>query len=263
MSRSLEPSSASTQRFAGRSSLVASAIVGLGVAADNVATDDREVLRAGQQSLVTVNEELENLLDSLDVPMVVVDAGRCVRRFTSSARRMVNVIASDIGRPIGDIRWNVRVDDVDEMVRRAADSGTTAQRDVQDGHGRYHVLTVRPYRAPGGKHAGAVMTLIGPQIGVWIEHQSAEDQLRRREAEYRSLSRGLLHEQDNERRRLARELHDSSTGTGANVRPRAKSGTGILAMRERIDQLGGEFDIQFTDHGTAVQVRVPLQESNR
>jgi len=199
MSRSLEPSSASTQRFAGRSSLVASAIVGLGVAADNVATDDREVLRAEQQSLVTVNEELENLLDSLDVPMVVVDAERCVRRFTSSARRMVNVIASDIGRP----------------------------------------------------------------IGVWIEHQSAEDQLRRREAEYRSLSRGLLHEQDNERRRLARELHDSSTGTAADVRPRAKSGTGILAMRERIDQLGGEFDIQFTDHGTTVQVRVPLQESNR
>src|SRR4029077_8837033 len=98
-------------------------------------TDDREVLRAEQQSLVTVNEELENLLDSLDVPMVVVDAERCVRRFTSSARRMLNVIASDVGRPIGDIHWNVRIDDVDEMVRRAAESGATAQRDVQDRHG--------------------------------------------------------------------------------------------------------------------------------
>jgi signal transduction histidine kinase len=97
--------------------------------------------------------------------MVVVDAERCVRRFTSSARRMVNVIASDIGRPIGDIHWNVRVDDVDEMVRRAAESGT--------------------------------------------------------------------------------------------------SGKEILAMRERIEQLGGEFDIRFTGHGTAIQVRVPLQESNR
>jgi hypothetical protein len=112
MSRSLEPSSASTQRFAGGPSLVASAIVGLGVAADNVAS----------ASLVTVNQELENLLDSLDAPMVAVDAERCARRFTSSARRMVNVIASDIGRPIGDIYWNVRVDDVDKMVRRAAES---------------------------------------------------------------------------------------------------------------------------------------------
>ena len=38
MSRSLLPSATSSQRFAGRSSLVASAIVGLGVAADNVAS---------------------------------------------------------------------------------------------------------------------------------------------------------------------------------------------------------------------------------
>jgi hypothetical protein len=111
-------------------------------------TDDREVLRAEQQFLATVNEELESLLDSLDLPMVIVDAERCVRRFTSSARRMVNVIASDIGRPIGDIRWNVSVDDVDEIVRRVAESGTRAQRDVRDRHGRYNVLTVRPYRVP-------------------------------------------------------------------------------------------------------------------
>ena len=53
-------------------------------------------------------------------------------------------------------------------------------------------------------------------------------------------------------------------GTGADRRLRpAKTGAGILAMRERVDQLGGEFDIQFTDHGTTVQVRVPLQERNR
>jgi len=53
-------------------------------------------------------------------------------------------------------------------------------------------------------------------------------------------------------------------GPGADRRLRtAKTGAGILAMRERIDQLGGEFDIQFTDHGTTVQVRVPLQEGNR
>jgi signal transduction histidine kinase len=43
----------------------------------------------------------------------------------------------------------------------------------------------------------------------------------------------------------------------------AKTGAGILAMRERVDQLCGEFDIQFTDHGTTVRVRVPLQEGNR
>jgi signal transduction histidine kinase len=59
-----------------------------------------------------------------------------------------------------------------------------------------------------------------------------------------------------------RGLRDGGTGADSPPRP-VKTGAGILAMRERVEQLGGEFDIHFTDHGTTVQVRVPLQERNR
>jgi len=37
-------------------------------------------------------------------------------------------------------------------------------------------------------------------------------------------------------------------------------GVGIRGMRERIRQLGGTFDVAFTDTGTTVRVRVPLNE---
>jgi hypothetical protein len=57
-----------------------------------------------------------------------------------------------------------------------------------------------------------------------------------------------------------RGLRDGAAGV---TDPPPKTGAGILAMRERVDQLGGEFDIHFTDHGTTVQVRVPLQERDR
>jgi two-component system NarL family sensor kinase len=43
----------------------------------------------------------------------------------------------------------------------------------------------------------------------------------------------------------------------------AKMGAGILGMRERVYQLGGTFEIQFTNRGTTVRVRVPLKESDR
>jgi signal transduction histidine kinase len=35
-------------------------------------------------------------------------------------------------------------------------------------------------------------------------------------------------------------------------------GVGIQGMRERISQLNGTFDIEFTNKGTTVQVGVPL-----
>jgi signal transduction histidine kinase len=35
-------------------------------------------------------------------------------------------------------------------------------------------------------------------------------------------------------------------------------GVGIQGMRERIRQLGGIFEVAFTDHGTTVRVNVPI-----
>jgi two-component system, NarL family, sensor kinase len=40
----------------------------------------------------------------------------------------------------------------------------------------------------------------------------------------------------------------------------ATLGVGIQGMRERVRQLGGTFDVTFTDNGTTVRVRVPLKE---
>jgi two-component system NarL family sensor kinase len=56
-----------------------------------------------------------------------------------------------------------------------------------------------------------------------------------------------------------RGLGDSSPQAQATVLP-ATLGVGIQGMRERIRQLDGTFDIAFTDTGTTVHVRVPLNE---
>lgn len=63
---------------------------------------------------------------------------------------------------------------------------------------------------------------------------------------------------------VALEIHDQGHGLGAPLthqtgvsRPEAL-GVGIQGMRERIRQLGGTFDVEFTDDGTTVSVGVPL-----
>jgi signal transduction histidine kinase len=63
---------------------------------------------------------------------------------------------------------------------------------------------------------------------------------------------------------VALEIHDEGRGlrdAGAhhNGAPRSAAlGVGIQGMRERIRQLGGTFDVEFTDNGTTVCVGVPL-----
>jgi len=54
-----------------------------------------------------------------------------------------------------------------------------------------------------------------------------------------------------------RGLHDAGTHRNG-ARRREALGVGIQGMRERIRQLGGTFDVAFTDGGTTVRVSVPL-----
>ncbi|MBK8200776.1 MAG: PAS domain-containing protein [Bdellovibrionales bacterium] len=80
----------------------------------------REELQSTNEKLVTVNEELQirnsdlttlssdlnNLLASIEIPVLIVGGDHRVRRFSPNARTAFNLIPSDIGRPIGDITSN-------------------------------------------------------------------------------------------------------------------------------------------------------------
>jgi signal transduction histidine kinase len=62
------------------------------------------------------------------------------------------------------------------------------------------------------------------------------------------------------------EVHDRGRGLRDDLKVRNAAmppetlGVGIQGMRERIRQLGGTFEVSFTDAGTMVRVRVPLHE---
>jgi signal transduction histidine kinase len=62
---------------------------------------------------------------------------------------------------------------------------------------------------------------------------------------------------------VALDIHDEGHGlrdpaTHPNGTLRETLGVGIQGMRERVRQLGGIFDVEFTDTGTTVRVRVPM-----
>jgi len=91
----------------------------------------KEELQSANEELITVNDELHsrnhelhqvngdlvNLLDTVDLPVLISDVDRRIRRFTPKARSIMNVLPSDVGRPIDDIRPNVDVMDLDPADR--------------------------------------------------------------------------------------------------------------------------------------------------
>lgn len=110
--------------------------------------------------LVQVNNDLSNLLASVNIPIIMVGNDLRIRRFTPMVERVFNVIASDIGRPITDIKPNIDVPDLKELILDAIETVRTTEREVQDRSGHWYSLRIRPYRTEDNKMDGAVLVLV-------------------------------------------------------------------------------------------------------
>ena len=106
------------------------------------------------------NNDLTNLLASVNVAIIMLSGDLKVRRFTPMAERIFNLIPSDVGRRLSDLNRNVIVPDLDDSIRRVVDQLATVEREVQDRENRWYSLQIRPYRTSENKIDGAVMMLV-------------------------------------------------------------------------------------------------------
>jgi two-component system, chemotaxis family, CheB/CheR fusion protein len=134
----------------------------------------KEELQSTNEELTTLNEELSNrnlemmqltselnnLLASIQMPIVMVDNALKVRRTTPAARSAFNILPTDIGRPLSELRPNIDVPDLDDILREVIETLGTRERKVKDKEGRQYSLRIRPYRTTDNKIDGAVLTLV-------------------------------------------------------------------------------------------------------
>lgn len=134
----------------------------------------KEELQSTNEELQTVNEELSNrnlelsqtsndlinLLNNITIPVLMLGSDLRIRQFTPIAERMMNVRAADIGRPIGEIRLNLNIDDLEPMLYDVIETLSTKELEVQDRSGRWHLLRARPYRTADNKIEGVVLVLV-------------------------------------------------------------------------------------------------------
>jgi two-component system CheB/CheR fusion protein len=123
-------------------------------------TTVNEELQNRNEELNRVNSDLTNLLVSVQMPIVMVWQDLRIRRFTPMAERLLNLIPADVGRPIGDIKLNLDVPDLTELVREVIDSVSVRELEVRDKTGRWYSLRIRPYRTMDNRIDGALIVLV-------------------------------------------------------------------------------------------------------
>ena len=175
------------------------------------------------QELTVVNEDLANLLVSTDIVTVFLDANLCVKRFTTVATQLLNLLPSDVGRPITHIATTLLNVDLPAAARSVLDTLVPIEREVAAVGDRQFVLRLLPYRASDNSVKGVVLTLVDVTALKTIEREL----------------RATKEEVSADLRRMSR-LHDVST--------RLAGAEGQKALLEEI--LAAAIDITGADTGT-------------
>ncbi len=134
----------------------------------------KEELQSTNEELSTVNEQLQhrnlelnqttndltNLLTSTTIPVLMVGLDLRIRRLTPPARTIMNLLPTDLGRPIEDLKVNLDVPDLEALIAEVIEEVQVRERDVRDHDGRWYTLRVHPYRTADNKIDGAVVVLV-------------------------------------------------------------------------------------------------------
>jgi len=118
-----------------------------------------EELSGRNDELSRVNSDLINLLSSVQIAIVMVTIDLRIRRFTPMAEKVLNLIPTDVGRPIGDIKPNIECPDLEDVITEAIDSVHIMERKCKDRSGNSYLLRVRPYKSVENRIDGAVLVL--------------------------------------------------------------------------------------------------------
>src|SRR5207244_6279819 len=97
-----------------------------------------------------------------------------LRRFSPSSQRVLNLIAGDVGRHVGDFKLKINLPGLEPLIQEVLDTLAVKELEVTDQQGAWYRMVVRPYKTSDHRIEGAVITLMDIDL------------MKRREAELRT-----------------------------------------------------------------------------
>jgi two-component system CheB/CheR fusion protein len=117
-------------------------------------------LEAKMEELEGTINDLSSLLSSADIAVVFLDTQLRIRRFTPAITDLVELIASDVGRPLSDMANKFNDPDLTVDCRAVLDKLVPKEKEVRSTSGRVYMRRILPYRTADNHIEGVVITFV-------------------------------------------------------------------------------------------------------
>ncbi|HKB15666.1 MAG TPA: PAS domain-containing protein, partial [Planctomycetota bacterium] len=152
----------------------------------------KEELQSVNEELVTVNAELQNklelltrsnndlsnLLESTQIATVFLDRKLAIQNYTPAIAKVLNVIQTDVGRPIEHISQKVAYPDLASDAQEVLKTLVPKQRELTSAEGTSYLVRMLPYRTVENVIDGIVITFVDISETKMVERALRELQKR-------------------------------------------------------------------------------------
>ena len=112
-------------------------------------------------TLVELNDELENYFRNTIIPQLFVDADLILKKFTPPAMKQFNLKAEHIGQPLANVKENFRFPTILDNIQQVIDCSEILEKEIQTTDRRWYQMNIIPYiLRKTNKTDGVIITFI-------------------------------------------------------------------------------------------------------
>lgn len=134
-----------------------------------------------------LNDDLNNYFRSTDLGQVFIDKNLLIRKYTPAATSLVNLVDSDIGRPLFHISDNILHSELLNDVKQVLHDGQPINRTIELENDAWYQTKILPYLREGKNIDGVVLIFVDI-TGI----KRAEREIKKANQELKELNENLL-----------------------------------------------------------------------
>ena len=111
------------------------------------------------KELLEINDDLNNYFRSNINGQLFIDNDLLLMKFSPGTVKQINLLESDIGRPISNISTNIKFETIIEDIRYVIAKGSIITKEIETNNGQWYQIMTMPYiQQAGNKSNGAIIT---------------------------------------------------------------------------------------------------------
>ncbi|MBD1365112.1 PAS domain-containing protein [Mucilaginibacter sp. ZT4R22] len=110
------------------------------------------------KELVEINEDLNNYFRSNVNGQLFINNDLQLMRFSPGTTKQINLLETDIGRPLSNISTNIKFETIIDDIRQVLQDGSIITKEIETNNGKWYQIMTMPYLLADNTNSGAIIT---------------------------------------------------------------------------------------------------------